>query len=180
MVTHDEFIKRWHGRYLDIYFRLEACSASIAYFVSWFEKRIINMNNGVLRTVSQIKILKSVVAVVTIYMMNNLTRGKFPTDKVFIDKPISFSFPRWVSHTNHVFLLTLSRAVNKLSSFVAFVVSEVSRTIVTHEKSLSRFIVAGAVTKPSFLRRWSFKLRRALFTEVFHITNYSTQCVQII
>lgn len=178
-MTLDQFVTRWQGRYLD-YDSFSSIFGSWERLVTRLERGIINMNKTMLSTIGKIKILEPVVVVVAVDVVNNIFRGKFSTEKVFINKPISFSFPVGVSYTNHVFFLTLGGAVNKLTLFVALVVGKVYRTIVASKATFSRAIVAHTTTKSSLLRGWGLKLNRALFTKVFHITNYSTQCVQTI
>src|SRR3990167_1806839 len=126
-MTYLEFKKKWLGKGID--------------FDLFSSPKSGKMNTAMSRPVGKHKIIHSIVFMISIYMMNYIFRCKFSSEKFLKNKSISSTFPVGMSFSNHIFFLAFSRAVNKFSLFMTFIVLKFYSAIITTKNSLSRLVV---------------------------------------
>ena len=162
-MTLDEFVNKYNNKKVDLF----SCAKSG------------KMNNTMASSIGQHKILQSIIRMISVNVMNYILRIKFTTQKLFINKSVSFVLPIWMSIPNHMFLLTDRGTIHKLSKFMTFEVFKLFTAVITIKDSLPRFVVTFSITKPSFLTGWCFKSFLALFATIYHNLYYRIHCVEV-
>lgn len=176
---------------------------TLAQFVDKYNNKTVDFDlsiepgfvkDTVVSSVGQNKIFNPIVKLISVYVVDYFIRFKFATKVFFhnisllfhvsassnknpvITTPLlSSPLPIWMPLSLHMFNLAFSRTINKLTSFVAFIVFKTLRAVITKKQSLSRFVITLSTAKYSTLRWWGIKFFRTLFTEIDHIINYSTR-----
>lgn len=132
------------------------------------------------RPICKHQVVNSIIGMISVYMVYYVTTLKFSTHKFFKYISIISTLPSRMKLSLHFLKLTLRRTKNKFPLFMTFIVGKTLKTIITHKQSLSGLVIALSTAKSSFLTWRSIKHDLTLFTNVFHINNYSTQCVEAI
>lgn len=188
----NDFVIKWDGKKCDL-LSFKPGSSSVKLSVSLL-KTILFVDRGVRRSVRNYEVFKSIICFYSVNVVNNFSRFKF-SPKVFFHNipmfnstticsskkayiPLCHGFtalPARVSFSLHVLNLALCGTINKLSLFVAFVISKLLRAVVALKQSFSRPVVALSATEKSLITGWGLKINSALFTFNYHMTNYSIQ-----
>lgn len=192
-MTYQEFKNKWLGKGIDLF---STIFGSWKWSVSCLKCGILSVHRGVFGSICNNQIFNPIINLNSVKVVDYFGGEKFPAEmflhnhSLLLDSssptnvnPIitatksSPTFPVWMTFTLHVFHLAITRTVDKLSFFVAFIVSKLSTAIVTFKNPLSGLVVTLATTKPSFLRWRGFKSNSAHLTKIIHSNNYSIQCL---
>lgn len=179
-MTLQQFIAKYDGKKIDLFmFRLKPSFSRVKLFVSglvsnfWVKFRVCF-------SVCQNKVFQPIVRMVAVFMMNYLKRLKFSTKFFLQYLSVAFTLPiRMMRNIAiYVFSMTTSRA-KKIPAFPSptFIPFKRLATPFTNKNTESGKVIAVSTTKSSLLTGWGVERFVAIFTNILHITNYSTQCV---
>lgn len=170
MISIDEFFNKWDDQPLDY----DLFTSTKTRFVS----------GTMFGTISNSHIFKSVVGMISVYMMDKFFRSKFPANIFFHQFSVSRISATPIRVVSNIFFdkfkMTFTRTKNIFTFLMAFIISKYNSAIGTVKNTSTRFVITISTTKSRLIRRWCREFTFTNFTNIFHnyIIYYTMQGVK--